>query len=185
LDYLEVEDAVLGGISMGAATTIAFCCRWPTRVRAATLIRPAWLDKPHPECLKPLERIGELLTNHDVHEAKRRFLESREYQLLRSQSPSAAAQALDQFNSPRAAERASRLVRIPGSAPISDWHETAVCTMPVLIVGNDRDPFHPLHVARQWAERLPHAQFAHVPSALEEPQGHTQQLQLTIREFLA
>src|SRR5665213_18121 len=48
LDCLSIRRAVIGGISMGAAIAINFAMRFPTRVLALVLSRPAWLDAPPP-----------------------------------------------------------------------------------------------------------------------------------------
>src|SRR6478672_1247991 len=97
LDHLEIEKAVVGGISMGAATSIAFCCRWPSRVRGAILIRPAWLAEPHPNSLKCLELIGRLLSETSLDMARERFRKSTEYYALRSKSSRAAQNLLSEF----------------------------------------------------------------------------------------
>src|SRR5262249_41358445 len=44
MDHLEVETAVLGGISMGAAVALSAAIRYPKRCLALVLCRPAWLN---------------------------------------------------------------------------------------------------------------------------------------------
>ena len=44
LDHLEVQEAVIGGISMGAGVAAQYALRHSGRVRALVLVRPAWLD---------------------------------------------------------------------------------------------------------------------------------------------
>ena len=184
LDHLEIERAVVGGISMGAATSIAFSCRWPSRVRAGILIRPAWLAEPHPNSLKCLELIGRLLSENTLDHARERFLESTEYCDLRRKSSQATQNLLSEFGQPLAAQRAVRYLQITASAPIDDWRQLALCDMPILVVGCDKDPFHPLEVAVEWADHLPNAYFAAVPSPLEDTDEHIQQLRETIHRFL-
>lgn len=184
LDHLEIGRVVLGGISMGAATTIAFCCRWPSRVRAAILIRPAWLAEPHPKSLQSLALIGRLLHENSYGEAREGFLKSEEYRCLHGASRRAAEQILGEFEYPLSFRRASRLLHITASAPIENWQQLKVCDMPVLVVGCANDPFHPLDVANKVVEHLPNARFAAVPSPLEYPDQHIRQLQETICNFL-
>ena len=184
LDHLEIESAVVGGISMGAATSIAFSCRWPSRVRAAILIRPAWLAEPHPNSLKCLQLIGRLLSENSLEQARERFRNSKEYYALRRKSSQAAENLLSEFEQPLSAVRAVRFLHITASAPIADWRQLALCDMPIMVVGCDKDPFHPLEVAVEWAEHLPNAYFAAVPSPLEDTDEHIQQLRETIHRFL-
>ena len=44
MDALGIEQAIVGGESMGAATTLRFALRWPQRVRALLLTAPAFSD---------------------------------------------------------------------------------------------------------------------------------------------
>jgi pimeloyl-ACP methyl ester carboxylesterase len=184
LDHLGIEEAVLGGISMGAATSVAFCRRWPFRVRALILIRPAWLAEPHPKSLQILELIGHLLGQAPVAEARERFIGTKAYRSLAAMSVRAAEQILSEFDHPAAAERASRFVQITASAPIDEWRQLEVCNMPVLVVGCPYDPFHPLEVSRTWVEHLPNARSAVVPSPLEDPDQHIRELREAIEGFL-
>src|SRR5947208_473151 len=48
LNWLSIDRAVVGGVSMGAGVALAFCLRYPHRARAAILVRPAWLNEPEP-----------------------------------------------------------------------------------------------------------------------------------------
>jgi pimeloyl-ACP methyl ester carboxylesterase len=184
LDHLEIERAVVGGISMGAATSIAFSCRWPSRVRAAILIRPSWLAEPHPNSLKCLELIGRLLSENSLDQARGRFLESAEYYALLGKSSQAAQNLLSEFEQPSSVARAVRYLEITASAPIADWRQLTLCDMPILVIGCDKDPFHPLEVALEWADHLPNAQFAPVTSPLEDTDEHIHQLRETIYRFL-
>src|SRR5262249_6583263 len=48
MDHLRIRQAVVGGISMGAAIALNFVLRYPERVVGLVLSRPAWLDAPNP-----------------------------------------------------------------------------------------------------------------------------------------
>jgi pimeloyl-ACP methyl ester carboxylesterase len=48
MDYLRLPQAIVGGISMGAAVALNFTLRFPERVLGLILSRPAWLDGPLP-----------------------------------------------------------------------------------------------------------------------------------------
>jgi pimeloyl-ACP methyl ester carboxylesterase len=67
-DQLELARFVVGGISLGAATALNLAIRYPRRVTALVLCRPAWLDRPQAEfqpepldlhCQRPQEQVGE------------------------------------------------------------------------------------------------------------------------------
>src|SRR6266404_336054 len=44
MDHLQLQMAVLGGISMGAAVALKAALRYPERCLALVLCRPAWLN---------------------------------------------------------------------------------------------------------------------------------------------
>jgi pimeloyl-ACP methyl ester carboxylesterase len=46
LDHLKLQDAIVGGISMGAAAALRLAVQYPERCRALVLCRPAWADGP-------------------------------------------------------------------------------------------------------------------------------------------
>src|SRR5881409_2731740 len=61
MDYLEVKRAIVGGISMGAGVALNFSIRYPKRVLALVISRPAWLDGPHPWNVHIFSLISQLL----------------------------------------------------------------------------------------------------------------------------
>lgn len=183
LAHLEIGKAILGGISMGAATTATYCCRWPQRVRAAILIRPAWAIRPHPPSLEILELAGQLLTERTPEDARHAFVHSAQYQRLQVVAPTAAAQLMEHFDESNI-KRCIRLLRLPSSAPIQNWQEIAAHTIPALVVNATNDPFHPFEVAQQWAKHWPSSKLVSIPSAFEEAQIHTVELRRVINDFL-
>ena len=60
LDHLEIERAVVGGISLGSAVAVNMALRYPERVRGLVLSRPAWIDRPLPENVRLYSMIAEL-----------------------------------------------------------------------------------------------------------------------------
>src|SRR5688500_13336160 len=48
MDHLRIDQAAVGGISMGAGIALNLTLRYPARVRGLVMVRPAWLDRPNP-----------------------------------------------------------------------------------------------------------------------------------------
>ena len=48
-DHLGLVRFIIGGISLGAGTALNLAVRYPDRVAALVLCRPAWLDRPQAE----------------------------------------------------------------------------------------------------------------------------------------
>src|SRR5262245_34317776 len=61
LRHLEIDNAVVGGISMGAGIAVRTAIDFPDVVRGLILIRPAWLDARFPNNLSLLPLIAQLL----------------------------------------------------------------------------------------------------------------------------
>ncbi|MBK8050451.1 MAG: alpha/beta fold hydrolase [Anaerolineales bacterium] len=59
LDHLGIEQAVAGGISMGAGEALNLALRHPARVRGLILVRPAWLAEPSPPSAQILAQMGD------------------------------------------------------------------------------------------------------------------------------
>ena len=61
-DHLRLARFIIGGISLGAGTALNLAIRYPDRVTALVLCRPAWLDRPQ----IPLPRLVEAELHSDA-----------------------------------------------------------------------------------------------------------------------
>lgn len=162
LDHLEIREAVVGGISMGAAISTSFALRYPDRVRALVLVRPAWLTEPLPEALRLYPVAAEFMQHFGPSEGLARFEQTADYQTMLRNHPDVAAGLRDQFLIEDALERSPRMAAIPNDAPIRAWSEVVELKMPALVIGNEPDYVHPLSYAAEWASRLPNGRLAQV-----------------------
>ncbi len=183
IDHVGIEKAVVGGISMGAAISASFAVRWPERVRALVLVRPAWEDKPSPPNLSHLIQVRRLLDAGGTGADLLKYRSLPEYKPLRSLAPDLIEGLESQLIKHKAYERRARLERVTCSCPISSWNQTQVLTMPTLVVGNYPDSTHPMEMAEEWARRLPHAQLVIIPPKTDMS-AHRTEFQRQFREFL-
>ncbi len=183
MDYLSLEDAVLGGISMGAGIALNFTLRYPGRVRGLLLSRPAWLDGPM-EAGQFYFEVAALIRSKGIEEGQRAFRGSPTYAKLRSESPDAANSLLRQFEAPRAKERVSRLEEIPRDIPHPDRKQWAVIKVPTLILATDTDPVHPLWLARALADAIPNAEFRQLTPKSIDAALHAREVQLAVGNWL-
>ena len=184
LDDLGIESCLVGGISMGSGIAAAMALSFPEAVGGLILVRPAWLDRRMPENLKEHVLIGKLLEKHSVEEARRLFAESKEYRHLQETAPACASSLMGQFDAPEAKQCASRLTRIPDSTPFANLADLATLRCKTLVLGTDRDPVHPLDMARQYAEAIPASLFATVCSKSEDKDRHLSECAAAITEFV-
>lgn len=164
LAHLDVDNIVVGGVSMGAGVATRFALDYPSMVNGLVLVRPAWLDHPSPKPLRPLELVGEYLGQFGAEEGRQRFETLPILDAIREVDPVTASSIVERFMEPRAWERRARLDRLPKSCPIRDWNEVKRLTIPALVIGCKSDYVHPLKYAKEWARRLPRADFVEAPS---------------------
>jgi pimeloyl-ACP methyl ester carboxylesterase len=165
LDHLNVERAVIGGISMGAGVALNFTLRYPARAIGLVLSRPAWLDQPLPEQLRVYLQIAAL-----IRQGARTM-------------PGAEESLLKQFASPRAVETVERLERIPRDAPNRDRREWATIRVPTLVLGNRQDVIHPYAYAETLAREIPGATFRELTPKSVNEQQHAADTQKFLNEF--
>lgn len=185
LDHLGVERAVVGGISMGAALSLHFALRWPERVEALVLSRPAWLEAPYPWNVRMFSLISGLLRKHGAAEGLTEFQQTPEYQEAREKWPDVATSFTTQFMGAGAEETALKLERIIRDSPHPDRAAWARLSMPVLVLGNRQDPIHPYEFATEMASAIPGARFEEITSKSVSIERHTADVQRALEAFLA
>lgn len=183
MDLRKLENAVVGGISMGAAIALNIALRYPDRVKALVLQRPAWLGQPMPDNLRVLVKIGELIREHGAQKGKEIFKTLPEYAALEKESPDTAASNLAQFDHPRAEETAIKLLRIPNDAPCAD-REWKKVKAPTLVIANRVDAMHPFAFGEQLAREISGAKFAEVTPKSMSVERHTSDVRTKIEDFI-
>lgn len=185
MDHLGLAQAVVGGISMGAALALELTLRHPGRVRALVLSRPAWLDVPRAADFKVFLEIASLLRRHGAFEGARRFAATPGFERIQAASPDNARSLLGQFAEPRAVETVAKLEAIPRYAPTfreSDWGRIRV---PTLVIANRDDVIHPFAFAEHYASAIPGATLRELTPKSRNRDQHAVDTRRHITEFLA
>ncbi len=154
LDHLEIERAVVGGISLGSAVAVNVVLRFSDRVMGLVLSRPAWLGGPVVGNVQLYAMIARLIRELGPDGGLERFLGTREFQEMESESPDCARSLIGQFEQPRAEECVARLERLSIDSPCHRGRYSEI-GVPTLILGNRLDPIHPWHIAVKLAELIP------------------------------
>ena len=184
LDSLNIERAVVGGISMGAGVALAFALAHPERLNGLILVRPAWLDRPFPTNLRWFPLAASLLQEYPADEAARRFEQLPDFSELEAGSKSAADSLLGQFRRPRARERAGILAGMPASVPVASLIQCQQLQIPVSVVVNAHDPVHPDALGEKLADAIPGAVLSRITSKTESESLHQADLGRTLKVFL-
>jgi pimeloyl-ACP methyl ester carboxylesterase len=184
IDRLHLQQVVVGGISMGAGVALNFVLRYPQRVQALVLVRPAWLHEPLPANLQVYPRIAELIRRAGTAQASEDFKQTEEYLELQRTFPAAAASLLTQFTRPRAQETVDILERLPRDAPNRNQEDWTHIHVPTLVLANEDDPLHPFRYGEVLAHAIPGATLEQVTSKAIDAQQHARDIQHAIERFL-
>jgi pimeloyl-ACP methyl ester carboxylesterase len=184
LSHLEIDRAVIGGISMGAGIAVRTAIDFPDLVRGLILIRPAWLDAQFPENLSLLPLIAQLVKDHGLEQWQQEFDQHPLVNEFKKLDPSLVDSTRRQFEAPLAIERSARLVRLPGDRPIRDWQEVESLDIPTLVIGCEADAAHPMHFAETWATHLPRASLRQAATKSQSFEQHARDVRSHVREFL-
>jgi pimeloyl-ACP methyl ester carboxylesterase len=184
LQHLDIDQAFVGGVSMGAGVALAFGLRYPARTSGLILSRPAWLDQPHPRNLEFAPILAELLSRQSVPDAMQAFTKTSHYTDLFARRPAAATALLTTAESINPQMLIAAYRAMPASTPMRSLEEMRGINQPVLVIGDRCDPVHPIEIAECWARQIPGACFRTVPSRLDDPQGHVREFQKAVTEFL-
>jgi pimeloyl-ACP methyl ester carboxylesterase len=182
----STDPVTVVGISMGAAIAMRIALGGLLPVERAVFVRPAFDDQSLPSNLRVFPVIGQLL--HEAGAAgAAEFRERGRYQAVARESPSGAKALLVQFTSPRAAERAIRLVEVPRNRAFTDDAELAglaVRGIRSLVVAAPRDPVHPFELGERWAGALG-APLERLPARDDGLAAQTARLRETVEAWLA
>ena len=184
LNYLRIEQAIIGGISMGAAIALRFALEYPECVLGLVLSRAAWLDQRRNDNLHVFSTLAEFIRKYGAVEGARQYRTTEAYQEVLKISPDSAASLLAQFEHPRAEETVAKLERIPGYVPRhlrEDWKRICV---PTLVLANQQDPVHPFDFGQTLAETIPGAQLIEITPKSVSKEQHTADVQRALTDFL-
>jgi pimeloyl-ACP methyl ester carboxylesterase len=162
LDHLGADEAVVGGTSLGANTTLEVASLAPERLRGMVIEMPV-LDNALLACavaftplmvaltvgepaMKAVSRVTRLIPERGVPWAANVLLDTVR------QDPAPSAAVLQGIFSGRTAPHRS---------------ERRTFTTPALVIGHHRDPVHPFSDAGLLAEELPNARLLEASSILE------------------
>jgi pimeloyl-ACP methyl ester carboxylesterase len=185
MEYLQIEKAIVGGISMGAAVALNFVLRYPERTIGCVFSRPAWLDHPMPQSHQNLFRdIAKLILEHGPDRGREIFGKSPRYARLQQESQAVAQSFLNYFDYKHAKTTVKKFLSMPADMPCSNKREWKKIGIPVLIIANGSDPIHPLKYGRIMAEYIYQAEFHEITAKSIDSKQHLADVQKYLEEFL-
>jgi pimeloyl-ACP methyl ester carboxylesterase len=183
-DHVAISQAVVGGISLGAAVAIKLALQSPERIKGLILVRPAWIDRALPANVERYATIARSIREFGPGEGLDRFRATPEFQAVSRESPDCASSLMGQFQEPRAAEYVARLERLAADRLCSDRSGYRALRIPTLILGNRQDPIHPWPLAEELATLIAGAKLVEVTPKSVSLDRHRADVALAIDNFL-
>jgi pimeloyl-ACP methyl ester carboxylesterase len=183
MEHLKIREAVVGGISMGAAVTLNFTLRYPKRVRGLVLSRPAWTDGPHPWNVNIFTLISKLVREHGPVRGQELFRQTPEYKEALEKWPDVAQSLAGQFEHPDVEETVFKLTRIITDSPCTSLEELRSIDVPTLVLANDLDPIHPLEFGLILKKAIRGADFRQITSKSVSVEKHEQDVQAALTQY--
>jgi pimeloyl-ACP methyl ester carboxylesterase len=184
-DHLGLERFVAAGISMGAGASLNLALRYPARIQALILARPAWLDRPmEPWKQELFGAIAELLGSEDLTDAASLLAARGDFLSLAAEYPATASSLYGQLTRPQARESAAVLRGFPHTAPSADASAWSQIAVPTVLIAHGDDPFHPYDVGEQYAQAIPGASLVRIPSKERYPEAFAAGFQKAVQDFL-
>ncbi|CUX71137.1 MULTISPECIES: alpha/beta fold hydrolase [Agrobacterium] len=183
--YMQsLERPVIGGISMGAAISLRIAVRWPYMIRALILARPAWVTDDAPRSAYPNLFVGQLLSQYDPQDALQRFEMSEVAMDLAEHGPDNLSAIRGFFTREPIEVTSALLTSIAMGGPGVTEDEIKNISVPTLVIGNNRDPVHPLSYARTLAEWIPNASFVEITSKSDSVNAYQRDFKSALAKFL-
>jgi len=162
LDYLELEQAVVGGTSLGANTTLELASLAPERLRGMVIEMPV-LDNAIPACAAAFTPLLFALT---FGEPAMKVLARGARWVPRQLVPFTVELALDWIaQDPGPSGAVLQGILFGRTAPERAVRQTFEA--PALVIGHPRDPVHPFSDADQLAAELPNGRLIDADSIIE------------------
>ncbi|MBV8901450.1 MAG: alpha/beta fold hydrolase [Verrucomicrobia bacterium] len=184
LDALRIGALIVGGISMGAGVALNFALRYPARVHALILSRPAWLDVPCPPNLAIFRTLSRWIKEVGPQRAKELLLTDPEFRRIQAVSRDNAASILRQLERPSPETTIATLASLPADAPCPAPEGWRAVGVPTLVLVNELDALHPVEYGRRLAAGIPGAQLVQIAPKEQDPALHTREAREAIEAFV-
>jgi pimeloyl-ACP methyl ester carboxylesterase len=185
-DHLDLERFIVGGMSLGAGAALNLALRYPERIEALILARPAWLDRPMEAWKQEIfDAIAEMLEGDEAEDAAARLRARPDFRALARRYPATGSSLLGQLTRPQARESTAVLRGFPHAAPSSAAAAWSQISVPALVIAHADDPLHPYDVGQAYARRMPTAELVTIVSKEGDPAAFASGFQAAVQTFLA
>ena len=175
---------IIGGISMGAASTLHIAVHRPEIVKGLILVRPAWIAASAPANNGPNREVGRLLADLSQEHARDRFEAGETARLLAEVAPDNLASLRTFFSRKPQATTAALLQSIASDGPGVSEQDLRNLETPTLIVGHEIDYIHPFSYATALSQLIPRSQLVRITPKAVSKAAYLEDLHKAITNFL-
>jgi len=161
MDALGIESAIVGGESMGSATSLTFARLWPQRVEKLLLTAPAFGDEPNPAA-EDIRIMGEKIEQMGIEDFLAAAAINQRDEL--GWSPEVIQAVAEMQGSHETHSIATACKTVIDWTIFSDLNVLSDLTMPVCIIAWPDDNLHPFSLAERMADIFPNAQLETIPT---------------------
>jgi pimeloyl-ACP methyl ester carboxylesterase len=187
IDALGIEQTVVGGSSMGAATTLVYALRHPERASALIQVTPAYRGRSGQESRERTyewDELADALERDGVEGFMRAYGDPPVADRFKGIVERAVRARIERHRDPRTVADALRVV--VRSLPFESAEELDGVRVPTLVVASrdEADPEHPFEVGEEYARRIPGAELVTEESGASPLAWRGAHLSRTIKDFL-
>jgi pimeloyl-ACP methyl ester carboxylesterase len=183
LDALRIEQAVVGGVSMGGYAAFSFARRHSDRLRGLILANTRAVADTE-DAKKTRREMASVAREQGAAEIANRMLPRLLGETTHSERP-AVVERVRQIAESVSGETVARLLEaLANRADSTDL--LPKISVPTLVIAGGQDPIAPPTEAGEWARRIPSARFVSIAGAGHLPNLETPEaFNMAVREFLA
>lgn len=179
LDALNLPQAIVGGESMGCATTLLYALAHPERISALFLVLPAFADEPNPG-REAMKTWGRSVAHLGIDRFARKNQES---EIQAGCDAESAAAWADILRCHQTESLATALQTVADWVILPDLSPLARLNIPVQLLAAPNNTLHPLALAERMAAALPNARL-HVLASPDETLANPPIVGHVLRRFL-
>lgn len=159
-DHVAATRAV--GVSMGAGALTRLVADTPQRFERIVMVLPAVVDTPRTDrALQRLTDAAALVDGRDLDGLTELFLDEQPVGVR--DDPAVVSWAAQQARLLVGTPVSRALRHLPQAVPLTRGSELASVTVPALVLAQEEDPVHPVHVAEALAAALPSSRLVVLP----------------------
>ncbi|MBQ7890675.1 MAG: alpha/beta hydrolase [Erysipelotrichaceae bacterium] len=173
LHHLQIQQAIFGGISMGAAIAMNIAIRYPKYVNKLILVRPAWTHKP---MSKEVQTAYTSLADALQQQNKTMFLESEGWKIVNQTTDYTRNTFLHTFEEPINVKEWQKFNILPFKTPYNSIVELENLDVYTSIIACRNDFVHPYEYAEYYHKHLKNSVLVEIPSKDIDSKKHREMM---------